>query len=91
MLVDYIPTIRTPTLAPLDGSSGAFGLAHRDLGRRLNDQIVADFQPTPSVITGVDAPCAAIDKALETLRKLDTSIAGDVPAWTPPAAPACGS
>ena len=78
-------------LVPLDGSSGVFGLAHRDLGRRLNDQLVADFQPPPSVITGVDAPCAAIDKALETLRTLDTSIAGDVPAWTPPAAPACGS
>jgi hypothetical protein len=77
-------------LVPLDGSSGVFGLAHRDLGRRLNDQLVADAQPTPSVIAGVDAPCAAIDKALDTLRKLDTSIAGGVPAWTPPVAPACG-
>jgi photosystem II stability/assembly factor-like uncharacterized protein len=77
-------------LVPLDGSSGVFGLAHRDLGRRLNDQLVGDAQPTPSVIAGVDAPCAAIDRALDTLRKLDASIAGDVPAWTPPPAPSCG-
>ena len=77
-------------LAPLDGSSGVFGLAHRDLGRRLNDQLVADLQPTPSVVAGVDEPCAAVDKALDTLRRLDTSGLSDVPAWMPPAAPACG-
>jgi photosystem II stability/assembly factor-like uncharacterized protein len=77
-------------LAPLDGSAGIFGLAHRDLGRRLNDQLVADFAPTPSVVAGVDAPCAAIDKALATMRTLDVSALGDVPRWTPPTAPACG-
>jgi hypothetical protein len=77
-------------LAPLDGSSGVFGLAHRDLGRRLNDQLVADMAPTPSVVAGVDAPCTSIDKALETLRKLDVSAVAGAPPWTPPAAPACG-
>jgi hypothetical protein len=77
-------------LAPLDGSSGILGLAHRDLGRRLNDQLVADAQPTASVVAGVDAPCAAIDKALDTLRRLDTKVLTEVTAWTPPAAPACG-
>jgi photosystem II stability/assembly factor-like uncharacterized protein len=77
-------------LAPLDGSAGIFGLAHRDLGRRLNDQLVADAQPTASIVGGVDTPCAAIDKALDTLRRLDTTALTDVPGWTPPAAPACG-
>jgi hypothetical protein len=77
-------------LAPLDGSGGVFGLAHRDLGRRLNDQLVADFAPTASVTAGVDTPCAAIDTALATLRTLDASALTEVPAWTPPAAPACG-
>ncbi len=77
-------------LAPLDGSAGVFGLAHRDLGRRLNDQLVADAQPTPSVSAGTDAPCAAIDKAIEALRQLDMKAVGDTPPWTPPAAPACG-
>jgi hypothetical protein len=76
-------------LAPLDGSSGVFGLAHRDLGRRLNDQLVGDAAPTRSVIAGVDAPCAAIDKGLDALKKLDTSSLG-VAAWSPPGAPACG-
>jgi len=77
-------------LAPLDGSAGVFGLAHRDLGRRLNDQLVGDAAPTASVVAGVDDPCAAIDKALATLKGLDTRTLTDVPAWTPPSAPACG-
>jgi hypothetical protein len=77
-------------LTPLDGSGGIFGLAHRDLARRLNDQLVADAQPTASITAGVDTPCAAIDQALDTLRKLETSALTDVPAWTPPASPACG-
>jgi len=77
-------------LAPLDGSAGVFGLAHRDLGRRLNDQIVADAPPTASVVAGVDAPCAAIDKGLDVLRRLDTKVLTEVPVWTPPPAPACG-
>jgi photosystem II stability/assembly factor-like uncharacterized protein len=77
-------------LAPLDGSAGVFGLAHRDLSRRLNDQLVADAAPNASVVAGVDAPCAGIDKALDTLRRLDTMAVDDVPAWPVPAAPACG-
>jgi hypothetical protein len=89
-------------LAPLETGPGGFGVAHRDLGRRLNDMIVADFEPTPSVIAGVNAPCDAIDKSLDGLRRLQTmSIAGlsstlaraglaPLPVWTPPASPACG-
>jgi photosystem II stability/assembly factor-like uncharacterized protein len=72
-------------LTPLDGSSGVFGLAHRDLGRRLNDQLVADFAPTASVVAGVDAPCDSIDKGLAALRALDVSALTDVARWTPPA------
>src|SRR5262249_31682654 len=57
-------------LAPLAASAGPFGIAHRDLGRRINDQLIADAKPTASVVAGVDGPCASIDAALDTLRKL---------------------
>jgi hypothetical protein len=89
-------------LAPLASGPGGFGVAHRDLGRRLNDMLVGDVQPTASVIAGVDGPCGAIDHALDSLRRLQvTNVAelnstlmraglGALPAWTPPAAPACG-
>jgi len=89
-------------LAPLGGSASVLGIAHRDFGRRLNDLLIGDAQPTASVIAGVDAPCASVDKALDGLRQLQaTSIAemsttlsraglAPLPAWTPPAAPACG-
>jgi hypothetical protein len=90
-------------LAPLiDGPSG-FGIAHRDLGRRLNDQLVADAEPTPSIVAGVDGPCRLIDAALDKLRALQStkvaelnaarskSGAAALPSWTGPAAPACGS
>ncbi len=90
-------------LAPLGSSASPLGLAHRDLGRRINDQLVADAKPTASVIAGVDVPCASIDGALETLRTLQGASIADLgamlkrdglaplPAWTPPAAPACGA
>ena len=90
-------------LAPLDERPGRLRAAHRDLGRRLNDQLVGDSQPTASIVAGVDAPCRAIDAGLTVLRGLQTSnIAelnaaltragvGTVPAWTPPAGPACGA
>jgi hypothetical protein len=82
-------------LARLESGPGGFGLAHRDLGRRLNDQLVADMELTPSVIAGVDQPCASIDTALGELRRLQSTIIGDLraalPAWTPPTSPACGS
>jgi hypothetical protein len=54
------------------------------------------------VIAGVDGPCKAIDNALDGLRRLEATSASDLnttlaraglavlPAWTPPAAPACG-
>jgi photosystem II stability/assembly factor-like uncharacterized protein len=90
-------------LVPLASGPAGFGAAHRDLGRRLNDQLVGDVQPTASVTAGVDTPCHAIDAALDSLRKLQaTNVTelnamlaraslGALPAWTPPAAPACGS
>jgi hypothetical protein len=82
-------------LAALETVPDGFGVAHRDLGRRLNDMLVADFEPTPSVIAGVDGPCTAIDRALSALRALQPRFtdlnaaltrAGlpALPAWTPP-------
>jgi hypothetical protein len=77
------------------------GTAHRDLGRRLNDQLVSDAEPTPSVIAGVDGPCQAIDRALDELRRLQATTIADLnnvrgraglkplPTWTAPPAPAC--
>jgi photosystem II stability/assembly factor-like uncharacterized protein len=90
-------------LTPIASGPAGFGAAHRDLGRRLNDQLVGDVQPTASVVAGVDAPCRAIDAALDALRKLQAANVAELdailaranldalPAWTPPAAPACGS
>jgi hypothetical protein len=89
-------------LAPLATGPSGVGVAHRDLGRRLNDLLVGDVEPTPSVIAGVDGPCKTIDSALDGLRRLEaTSVAelnatlvaaglAVLPAWTPPATPACG-
>ena len=85
-------------------ASGPVGLgaAHRDLGRRLNDQLVGDVQPTASVIAGVDGPCHAIDAALDGLRRLGATTVVELsatlrragltplPPWTPAAGPACG-
>jgi hypothetical protein len=90
-------------LAPIASGPAGFGTAHRDLGRRLNDQLVGDVQPTASVVAGVDAPCRAIDAALDGLRTLQAANVAEIdailaranlsalPAWTPPAAPACGA
>ena len=89
-------------LMPLSNGPKGFGIAHRDSSRRLNDQLVSDAEPTPSVIAGVDGPCQAIDAALDELRRLQsTSVAelnsalarakhAPLPAWSPPVAPACG-
>jgi len=77
-------------LTALQNGPAGVGVAHRDLGRRLNDQIPADIAPTPSVIAGVDGPCAAIDTALDGLRKLQATMDASLPRWNPPAAPACG-
>jgi hypothetical protein len=90
-------------LAPLAASAGPLGIAHRDLGRRINDQLIGDAKPTASVIAGVDVPCASIDAALDTLRTLQVGQIAELdgllkrsglaalPSWTPPAAPACGA
>jgi len=89
-------------VARLADEPGALGAAHRDLGRRLNDTLIGDVQPTPSVIAGVNAPCRAIDRTLDNLRRLQsTNVAqlnailaranlAALPSWTPPPAPACG-
>jgi hypothetical protein len=90
-------------LTPLANGPAAFGAAHRDLARRLNDMLVGDVQPTPSVIAGVDGPCKAIETALDGLRRLQTTTVAELnatlaraslaalPTWTAPAAPACGT
>jgi photosystem II stability/assembly factor-like uncharacterized protein len=81
---------RAKSLAPLTGSSGVFGLAHRDLSRRLNDQLIADMAPTSNIIAGVDGPCKAVDDALGTIRSMQGMASKiGVPAWEPPAS-ACG-
>jgi photosystem II stability/assembly factor-like uncharacterized protein len=89
-------------LAQLTSGPAGLGAAHRDLGRRLNDMLVGDAEPTASVVAGVDGPCRGIDTALDGLRRLQTTIVAELsamltragltalPAWTPPAAPACG-
>jgi photosystem II stability/assembly factor-like uncharacterized protein len=85
-------------LASLETGPTGFGTAHRDLGRRLNDQVVGDEGPNASITAGVDAPCQAIDTSLGQLRNLQTSQIAPLnallskaslaalPAWTPPAA-----
>jgi len=90
-------------LAQMETGPDGFGIAHRDLGRRLNDQLVADMAPTPSVVAGVDGPCVAIDRSSAALAQLQSAQFAPinaalaraslppVPAWTPPAAPACGA
>ena len=53
-----------------------FGIVHRDLGRRYSDQFIADAAPTASVLAGVDEPCKQLDRANESLRRLEsTSVA----------------
>jgi hypothetical protein len=91
---NYIQELRTSNpamdseLAPIQAS---LGTAHRDLGRRINDMLVGDVQPTASVIAGVDVPCRAIDTAIANLRQsLARSNTNPSSAWTPPPAPACG-
>jgi len=90
-------------LAQMETGPDGFGIAHRDLGRRLNDQLVADMAPTPSVVAGVDGPCVAIDRSSAALAQLQSAQFAPInsalsraslptlPAWTPPAAPACGA
>jgi photosystem II stability/assembly factor-like uncharacterized protein len=82
----------------LESGPAGFGVAHRDLGRRMNDQVVGDAQPDPNIIAGVDAPCHSIDAAIGGLRTLQASTIAPLnallakaglaalPSWTPPAA-----
>jgi len=86
-----VPAIEA-ALADIASGPAGLGTAHRDLARRLNDQLVGDLEPTASIVAAVDAPCRAIDAALDRLRELQAknkeiaALAG----WKPPAAPACG-
>jgi photosystem II stability/assembly factor-like uncharacterized protein len=80
----------------LETGPDGFGPAHRDLGRRLNDQVVGDEPPTPGIIAGVDAPCRSIDAAIAVLRTLQSSTVAPLdamlakaglaalPPWAPP-------
>lgn len=79
-------------LLEISNGPGGIGTAHRDLARRLNDMIVGDVEPTPSVVAGVDTPCRAIDAALDRLRQLQAAnpAVSQLSGWKPPAAPACG-
>ena len=80
------------SLAEIANGPAGLGTAHRDLARRLNDQLVGDLEPTPSIVAGVDGPCRAIDAALDRLRDVQTKNSGSsqLGTWNPPAAPACG-
>ena len=79
------------SLGPLTGSFGVFGLAHRDLSRRLNDQLIADMPPTANIIAGVDGPCKTVDEALATIRSMQpTASKLGLPTWTAPAS-ACAA
>ena len=80
------------TLTDIVNGPTGIGAAHRDLARRLNDALVGDADPAPSVVAGVDAPCQAIDAAFDKLRQVQTANPGVTPlsGWKPPAAPACG-
>jgi hypothetical protein len=89
-------------LEQLTSGPAGLGVAHRDLGRRLNDMLVGDVQPTASVVAGVDGPCRAIDTALDGLRRLETTRLAELnpmlarvglqplPEGRPPAGTACG-
>ncbi|HUX67614.1 MAG TPA: hypothetical protein VMV31_09000, partial [Terriglobales bacterium] len=78
-----------------------FGVANRDLARRLQDLDFGDFNPTPSDIAAVNASCAQIAQAAAQLQQidgaartsLDTQLAAahlaPLPAFTLPAPPYC--
>jgi hypothetical protein len=97
---NFIQQLRSqPAAQPIDAALGeiasgpaGLGSVHRDLARRLNDQLVGDIEPTPSVIAGVDAPCRAIDAALDRLRELQAKNPriAQLATWKAPPAPACG-
>jgi photosystem II stability/assembly factor-like uncharacterized protein len=84
-------------IMPLESGPSGFGPAHRDLGRRINDQVVGDQPPTASIIAGGDAPCHAIDASIAQLRSLQASQIAPLnallskaglaalPTWAPPA------
>jgi len=85
-----------------NATQGGFGPANRDLGRHLADMTAGDVQPSPSVVDAVETSCRYIDGAAAGFQRLQaTSVSGlnamlarsqlpALPAWTPPAAPACG-
>src|SRR6185437_2044425 len=62
-------------LAPLAAGTGTsgFGVANRDLARRLQDLEFGDFRPTPSDAAAVEASCGLITAAAATLDRLQAT------------------
>ncbi|HWG37673.1 MAG TPA: hypothetical protein VN690_08150, partial [Terriglobales bacterium] len=62
-------------LTPLAAGTGTagFGVANRDLARRLQDLEFGDFRPTASDVAAVEASCAQITAAAATLDHLQAT------------------
>jgi photosystem II stability/assembly factor-like uncharacterized protein len=81
---------------------GGFGVANRDLARRLQDLDFGDMRPTASDLAAIGQSCREIEEAvarLDQIRKQDVPalnqmlLAAHLPALTPPddpTGPACG-
>lgn len=87
----------------MDGAGhGGFGIANRDLARRLQDLDFGDMRPTPSDMAAINQGCRQIQEAaaqLDQIRQQDVPalnqmlLAAHLPALTPladPPAQACG-
>jgi len=70
---EIVSTAKTLDAALESLATSEFGIVHRDLGRRYSDQFIADAAPTASVLAGVDEPCKQLDRANESLRKLEST------------------
>lgn len=91
-------------LAPLAAGTGnsGFGVANRDLARRLQDLEFGDYDPTSSDINAVEASCGQITQAAAALRQIQTDAVPKVnqlltaagqaalPPLSPPAGAPCG-
>jgi len=87
----------------MDGAgNGGFGIANRDLARRLQDLDFGDMRPTASDMAAIDEGCRHLQEGLaqlDQMRQQDVPAlnqmlaAAHLPALTPPAdppVPACG-
>ncbi|MGH9481282.1 MAG: WD40/YVTN/BNR-like repeat-containing protein, partial [Terriglobales bacterium] len=91
-------------LAPLAAGTGnsGFGVANRDLARRLQDLEFGDYNPTASDTAAVEASCSQITQAAATLEQLNRSAVpqlnqllaaaqqAPLPPITPPPGAPCG-